>query len=90
MERIGLSKIEKQVLLHVKEHGEEQPRSVTPVMFLYCLSTLREKGLVEFRADYDEVIKARLTNPEDWKGIITLGLVAVIAVTIVALFAACR
>lgn len=105
MERIRLSKAEKQVFLHVKEHGEEQPRSITPVMFLYCLSTLREKGLMEFRADYDEVVRAgltikgaayieqnpKLTNPVDWKGIITLALAAMTAIaTTAALFVACR
>lgn len=94
--------MEKQVLLHVKERGEEQPRSITLVMFLYCLSTLREKGLVEFKTNCDEVIRAgltikgaayiernpKLTNPVDWKGIITLGLM--MAAITVALFVICN
>lgn len=80
MERIKLTKTEKQVLRHVEEYGEKQPRDITPTMFQYCLSTLREKGMVEFKTNYDEVIKARLTikgvayieqnprllNPIDW------------------------
>lgn len=89
---------------HVEEYGEKQPRDITPTMFQYCLSTLREKGLVEFKTNYDEVIKARLTikgvayieqnprltNPVDWKGIITLALAAMTATaTTAALFVAC-
>ena len=86
MERIKLTKTEKQVLLHVKRYGEQQPKAVTPVMFHYCLSTLQEKGLVDFRANYDEILLARLTikgsayieqnpklkNPVNWRIIITM------------------
>lgn len=105
MERIRLSKVEKQVFLHVKEHGEKQPQSITLVMFQYYLSTLREKGLIEFKTNYDEVVKAGLTikgaaymeqnpklaNPVGWKGIITLALAAMTAIaTTAALFVVCR
>lgn len=105
MERIYLSKTEKQVFLHVSENGEKQPRNITPVMFHYCLSTLREKGLVEFQTNYDKVLKAGLTvkgaayqeqnpklkKPVDWEGIITLIMTAITAIaTTLALFVACN
>lgn len=81
MERIRLTRDEKAVFLHVHEHGEKKPMRITPVMFIYCLSTLKEKGLVDFKSNYDEVLGARLTikgrayieqNPKltntiDWK-----------------------
>ena len=81
MERIRLTRDEKSVFLHVNKHGEKNPMNITPVMFIYCLSTLKEKGLVEFKSNYDEVFGARLTikgrayieqnpkltNPIDWK-----------------------
>ena len=104
MERIKLTKSEKQVLLHVVKHGAEQPRNITPSMFQYCLSTLREKGLIDFIKSYSKVIDARLTNkgeayleqnpklhnPIDWKGIITLIMTIIIAIaTTSALFVAC-
>ncbi len=105
MERIHLTKAEKQVFRHIQGNGEKQPRNITPVMFHYCLSTLQEKGLVEFRANYDEVLAAGLTvkgtaymeqnpqlkNPVDWKGIATLIMVSITAIaTTLALFVACK
>ena len=104
MERIHLTKEEKKVFLHVNEKGEKQPRDITIVMFHYCLSTLKEKGLVDFKANYDEVIKAGLTvkgaaymeqnpklrNPFDWMGVITLVMSVITAIaTTLALFVAC-
>ena len=81
MERIRLTRDEKHVFLHVNEHREKRPMNITPVMFIYCLSTLKEKGLVDIKSDYDDVVGARLTikgrayieqnpkliNPIDWK-----------------------
>lgn len=105
MERIKLTKTEKQVLLHVQSKGGEQPRNITPIMFHFCLSTLKEKGLVEFIASYTNVIDAKLTlkaqayleqnpnlqNPIDWKGIITLIMTTITAIaTTLALFVACN
>lgn len=105
MERIYLSNFEKLVFLHVQENGGKVPRNITLVMFHYCLSTLREKGLVEFKVNYDEVIRAGLTvkgaayleqnpklrNPVDWKWLVTTILVAITAVaTTLALFVACN
>lgn len=104
MEKIHLSKTEKVVFRHVAEKGGKQPRDVSPVMFQYCLSTLEEKGLVCFRANYDEVLSAELTvkgaayaeqnpglrNPVDWKWIVTATLSAITALaTTIALFVAC-
>ncbi len=102
---IYLTKTEKQVLLHVRDNGKKQPRNISPVMFHYSFSTLKEKGLVGFKTDYDEVISAKLTvkgaaymeqNPKlknsiDWKGIITLVMTAITAIaTTLALFVACN
>ncbi|MBR4963604.1 MAG: hypothetical protein IKY54_06880 [Muribaculaceae bacterium] len=95
MERIKLSKEEKLVFLHVAEYGNKQPRKITLVMFHYCLSTLQEKGLIEFRANYDEVLEAELTikgnvyleqnpklkNPVDWKWIILTILSSITAIS---------
>ena len=104
MERIRLTRDEKAVFLHVHEHGEKKPMSITPVMFIYCLSTLKEKGLVDFKSNYDEVLGARLTikgrayieqnpkltNPIDWKWVITVLLTAITAfATTLALFISC-
>ena len=104
MERIKLTRDEKTVLLHVEKNGGKQPRNITPVMFQYSLSTLREKGLVSFRSDYEKVISAGITlkgvaymernpklkNPVDWKGIVTIASVVMTAIaTTLALFVAC-
>ena len=104
MERISLSRTEKAVLRHVCANGGVQPMNITPNMFLYTLSTLQEKGLVQFRSDYDEVTGAKLTikgrayleqnpkltNPIDWKSIITIIATTTTAIaTTIALFVAC-
>jgi hypothetical protein len=101
MERIYLAKEEKEVFLHVAKYGKKQPRNITPVTFHYCLSTLEEKGLVEFRINYDEVLDAEVTdkgnvyleqnpklkNPVDWKWIILTILTSITAIsTLLALF----
>ncbi len=105
MERIKLTKTEKRVLLHGQENGEKVPRNISLVMFHYCLSILQEKGLVDFKTNYDEVVRAGLTvkgsayieqnpklkNPTDWKGIITLITTAITAIaTTLALFIVCN
>ena len=72
--------------------------NITPVMFIYCLSTLKEKGLVDFKSDYDDVVGVRLTikgrayieqnpkliNPIDWKwmSVIIVTLMTLIVSTI--------
>lgn len=104
MKRIYLTKEEKTVFLHIKDYGNAQPRNLSPVIFHYCLSTLKEKGLIDFSANYDEVRRASLTvkgaayleqnpkliNPVDWKGIIILILTSITAIsTTLALFIAC-
>lgn len=101
MERIKLTKEEKEVLLHIEKYGKKQPRNITLVMFHYCLSTLEEKGLVDFKANYDKVLEAGLTvkgavyleqnpklkNPIDWKWIILTILTSITAIsTLLALF----
>lgn len=105
MKRIRLTKDEKYVLLHVRDHGEEQPPTISPAVFHLCLSTLLEKGLVMFRDNYGEVIAAKLTikgeayleqnpklrNPIYWLEIIKLVFLGLTAAaSIVALFVACR
>ena len=105
MKRIRLTKDEKYVLLHVRDHGEEQPPKISPVVFLYSLATLQEKGLVMFRDNYGEAIAAnlpikgeayleqnpKLRNPIDWLEIIKLVFLGLTAAaSIVALFVACR
>lgn len=95
MERIRLTRYEKQVLLHVREHGEKQPRTISPLVFLHTLTTLQDKGLVKFRSDYNEVFSASLTvkgavylevnpklrNPVDWKWIILAVLSGITAIS---------
>ena len=103
MERIKLTKEEKQVFLHVEKYGEEQPKCISPVMFHYYLSTLQEKGMVVFVSNYDKIIKAHLTikgeayceqnpllkNPIDLERI-TLAIASVsLALAIVALLIVC-
>ena len=103
-EKIRLSKDEKRTLRHVAENSKKLPQDITLIMFRYCLSTLREKGLVKFRSKYDEILAAGITikgaaylernpklrNPVDWKWVasITVGLIAAVA-AIAALFVAC-
>ena len=102
--KIKLTKQEKRVLRHVAKFGKEQPRNITPIMFHFCLSTLSEKGLVEFRSNSDIILEAgltikacaymesnpRLRNPIDWKWIISIILSAIVAIaTTLALFVAC-
>lgn len=104
MERIRLTRDEKEVMGHIAANGGKQPAKISPVMFHYSLSTLREKGLADFKSNYGEVIDARLTmkglayveqnpnlkNPVDWKWIITITLTGITAVaTTLALFVAC-
>ncbi|MBP3353029.1 MAG: hypothetical protein J6L02_00040 [Bacteroidales bacterium] len=101
MERIKLSKEEKLVFLHVAKYENKQPRNITLVMFHYCLATLKEKGLVDFRANYEVILEAGLTvkgasyleqnpklkNPIDWKWIIPNLILAITAIaTIIGLF----
>lgn len=105
MKKIFLTKEEKFVLKHVVKYGKKQPKTITPAMYHYCLSTLQEKKLIEFRSNYEEILSARLTikgiayiennpklyNPVDWKGVITLVMSIITAIaTSVALFIACR
>ena len=105
MERIRLTKEEKVTLLSVKEQGARQPRNLSPMIFQYSLSTLREKGLLRFRADNkDEAYFAELTlkgkayidsnpslkNPIPWKDVALIVLSAITAVsTFIALFVSC-
>ena len=103
--RIKLTKQEKRVLRHVVKFGKEQPRNITPIMFHFCLSTLSEKGLVEFHSNSNIILDAGLTlkgcaymeenpklrNPIDWKWIISIILSAIVAIaTTLALFVACN
>ena len=105
MERIYLTKDEKRVLRHVKEHGKKQPRNITPTVYSYCLITLQEKGLVVFQVNYDEILYAALTikgkayfeqnpslcNPIDWKWIINTSILAIGAMAaVLGLFIACN
>lgn len=97
MERIRLSREEKKVLRHVVKNGKKQPRGITPIMFHYCLSTLQEKGLVKFRANYDEILAAKITvkgaayleqnpglkNPTDWKWIIMMAILCLNTVLVI-------
>lgn len=104
MERIKLTKEEKAVLLHVKQSGEKQPKGLSPAVFHYSLSSLQEKGLVKFIANYEEILAAditikgaayleqnpKLSNPIDWIKIITLIMTIITALaTTLALFIAC-
>ncbi len=103
MERIHLTKQEKVVLRHA-QNSEKPPRDISPTMYEYCLSTLQEKGLVRFKADYGEIVSVKITtkgrtymeqnprlkNPVDWKWIITTVIVSITAIaTTFALFVAC-
>lgn len=105
MERIKLTKEEKQVFLHVAEYEDKQPKCISPATFHYCLATLQEKGLVVFVSNYDKIIKAHLTikgeayreqnpllkNPIDWKSIIILIATIITSIaTTLALFVACN
>ncbi len=105
MERIKLTKEEKETLLSVKMQGHKQPRNLSPILFQFALSTLREKGLVEFKtttkgdAYFAELtLKGKtyiehnpmLKNPIPWKDIVLIVLSAITAVsTFVALFVGC-
>lgn len=104
MERIYLTRTEKRILMHVSSNREKQPGDITPIMFRYSLATLQEKGLVQCKFNYDEVLAASLSvkgrayleqnpslrNPIDWKGIITIIATTITAIaTTVALFVAC-
>ena len=91
--------------MSVKEQGARQPRNLSPMIFQYSLSTLREKGLLRFRADNkDEAYFAELTlkgkayidsnpslkNPIPWKDVALIVLSAITAVsTFIALFVSC-
>lgn len=104
MKRIKLTKEEKATLLNVSRHGGRQPRELSPIAFHFALSVLQEKGLVEYKADYDEVLEARLTikakaylecnpklkNPVPWKDIVLIVLSSITAIsTFIALFISC-
>jgi hypothetical protein len=105
MERINLTKEEKETLLSVKMQGYKQPRHLSPILFQFALSTLREKGLVEFKtttkgdAYFAELtLKGKayieynpmLKNPIPWKDIVLIVLSAITAVsTFIALFVGC-
>lgn len=100
-----MTKTEKAVFYHVREHEEKQPRNISPQMFHYSLATLQEKGLVKFLANYEEILSAELTikgiaymeqnpalkNPVDWKGILSLAaaIITAIATGLMAVCALC-
>ena len=86
------------------EYGGKQPRDTSLLVFLHSLSTLQEKQLVVFKANYDEVMSASLTvkgaaylelnpklkNPIDWKWIILAVLSAITAFsTAMAVYVSC-
>ncbi len=103
-ERIYLSDMEKIVLRGVNEHEEEQPEDISKSDFYLALSTLRDKGFLILKTNYDEVLGARLSvmgkyylkhnpdlkNPIDWIKIFTLVTTGVTAIAaILSLFISC-
>lgn len=104
MKRIKLTKEEKATLLNVSKNGSKQPRELSPIAFHFALSLLQEKGLVEYKNNYDEVLEAKLTikakaylecnpnlkNPVPWKDIVLITLSAITVIsTFIALFISC-
>ena len=99
MERIKLTKEEKQVFLHVAKYGDKQPKCISPATFHYCLATLQEKGLVKYKSNYNEILETgltvkgamyleqypRLRNPIDWERIILAIASVSLTLAIVAL-----
>lgn len=92
--KIYLTKDEKLVLGHVKAGNTKPPQCLSNAMFLFVLSSLRDKGLVEYKSSYTDVLSARLTikgaaliesnpeleNPTDWVKWVTLACAAITAV----------
>ncbi len=102
MEKIHLSKIEKQVFLRISDKEAGCPRSISATSYCYAVAVLVEKGLIEAAFNGpDEVLDASLSvkgkayleqnpglnNPVDWKWIVSTILLALTATaTILALF----
>lgn len=101
MQRIKLTKSEKQVLRHLSAHGYKALRDFSQCEVDYALETLERKGLVrngrveggdiecskitQLGLSYIRLIP-KLTNPIDWSGIIAI---ATLIVAILALFTGC-
>ena len=92
--KIYLTKDEKTIIRHIKEYGKETPKNFSQVMFHYILSSLRDKGLVVYKSNYDDIYSVKFTikgaallesnpelhNPIDWVKWISLGAVTITAI----------
>lgn len=103
--RIYLDSIEKLLLININNGNFSMPRNITTNQYHHALSTLQEKGLIQFKSNYDQIEDAKTTikgrayidsnpklkNPIDWKWIVTTILMAITAIaTTLALFIACN
>ena len=103
--RIYLDRVEKLLLININNGDFSMPRNITTNQYHHALSTLQEKGLIQFKSNYDQIEDAKTTikgrayidsnpklkNPIDWKWIITTILMAITAIaTTLALFIACN
>lgn len=61
MERIYLTKDEKNVLRHVAEKGGEGPWELPMLQVKYALYLLEQKRLIYYILNFDEAVDARLT-----------------------------
>ena len=103
MERIRLSRNEKQVLRELKRGNDNVPAGMDNFTFADAVLSLTEKKLVQSIVNYEEVIDLRLTikgyaylsgnprllNPADWTLVAAIAAcVAAVSATL-ALFIAC-
>lgn len=98
MERIKLTKTEKRILRELHRGNDNIPYGVDKFSHFDAVMSLREKGLVKAKTDFENVVDVKLTakghaymnanprllNPTDWIPDLILVLSTVIAVASVS------
>lgn len=106
MERIKLTKAEKRVLINIALQSDYLPHGYSQELYSACVALLEKKGLVrasweeghnivdvhitDYAISYIEQ-NPKLSNPVDWKWIVTIIITSLTAVaSVIALFVACN
>lgn len=103
MNKIKLSKSEKKVFLKAMAGKELPPAGMHHDIYLAAVVTLHQKGLVDAKFNYDEVlsisptlygqayfaVNPHLYNPVDWQLITAISTAVTALAALAALFVAC-
>lgn len=104
MERIKLSKAEKQVLRELHRGNNNIPNGIDNYTFVDAVLSLTDKRLIKSAVNGDKVMDCKLTakgyayirsnphlhNPVNWSAIAAIASIATAIATTLALFVACN